>query len=421
MSKLNINRNIFLEKEELMRFQKFMLESPINKVFLANTVKWGIIDTSEGTDSNDFKIEAGTNSSTIKISNLSRALDKDGLLIEQSPVDNVSIPTQGVYYWYKIAHTYSKYEEGTVSVSTQGVVTGIGTKFTDVLRGQSTEVPVKIKLGSFFNSAVYEVVDVIDDLNMILQGDSFTAESGLSYYVIGSTPLGETVTSSQQNGLYSYDSCSLIRVTETVTNTPPSGLVADKQFWVARVVSNGGVVTIQDKRDGYYWEYYIRGVSDKLDKNNNLNDLTNKPLARVNLGNVLTETEIRDLLNIDVVGWRGMEKGNKVNSSSQFEIKREGNIVTITATFSLNAALVNTDILASIPYSTIGLKAAPSYNIFFTIPLLDDSGDRNRGILAYIEKRTTQDVLNIKINEVVFLTSDKVNKPMSFTVTYIAG
>ena len=214
----------------------------------------------------------------------------------------------------------------------------------------------------------------------------------------------------------------MIRVTETVLNTPPAGLIVDKDFWIARVISNGGVVTVEDKRDGYYWEYYIRGVSDKLDKNNNLSDLIDSSLARVNLGNVLTETETRALLNVDKSGWKWMTLGNKIKSDSQFKINREGNIVTINATFNTTAMLLDEDTLASIPYSTIGLKAAPSVDIHFQITLLEsDAGDRTRGINAYIEKRTTQDTLNIKCNRVVFMSADRANILMQFCVTYIAG
>ena len=47
MSKVDFHRNTFLEIEELNRFQKFMVESNVNKTFLSNTINWGIIDTSQ--------------------------------------------------------------------------------------------------------------------------------------------------------------------------------------------------------------------------------------------------------------------------------------------------------------------------------------------------------------------------------------
>mgnify|MGYP000869455518 FL=1 len=300
MSKLNINRNIFLEREELLRWQKFMLESPVNKTFLANTLKWGIIDTSGGGIVLDFKVEAGTNPGTVKISNLSRALTSDGLIIEQSVIDNVVITAYSNYYWLKIAHKYSNLEDGVCSITSDGQVTGVNTIFTDVLRGQSLETPVKIKFSnSVNNTGIYEVVDVVNDTNLVLSGNSFTAESGLKYFVVGCTPIGETITSEQQLGLYFYDSCNLTQVLETTLNTAPAGKVQDKEFWIARVINNGGIVTIEDKRTEY-WEYYIKGVSDKLTKTENLNDLSDKPTARTNL-DVYSKEEVDSLLSVDLM------------------------------------------------------------------------------------------------------------------------
>ena len=410
-----------MELEELKRFQKFMLESPINKVFLKNTINFGIIDTSGGGSSNDFKVEQGSSSGTIKISNISRAYTSEGLIIEQSPIDNYEIPSNNKY-WLKIRHKYDKLEEGSISVNSQGVVTGLGTKFKDVLRGQSTEVPVKIKLMSSNNTAVYEVVDVINDTNIILQGDSFVPESGISYYVIGSTPIGETVTSDQLQGLYSYDSCEIVNVLETVEGIEPGGLVSGKEFWIARVINSSGTISIEDKRDDFYWKYYIRGVSDKLDKNNNLSELTDPSIARVNLGGLLTEEEIQSLLSVDTVGWLGMSIGSKIKSDSQIKIKRRGDIASITGTFSTKTTLEEGDIIASIAYTSIGYKAAPSTNIYFQIPLIESqTGGRNRGLHAYIEKRTSQDIMFIRLNESVYMTSDKAGRRMQFTVTYIGG
>lgn len=384
MSKLNINRNIFLEREELLRWQKFMLESPVNKTFLANTQTWGIIDTSGGGTILDFKVEAGTNPGTIKISNLSRALISSGLIIEQSAIDNVSIPNDGNYYWLKIGHKYSNLEEGVCSITTDGQVTGTNTVFTDVLRGQSLETPVKIMFSnSSNNTGIYEVVDVVNNTNLILSGNSFTAESGLKYFAVGCTPIGETITSEQQLGLYFYDSCNLTQVLETTLNTVPAGKVQDKEFWIARVINNGGTVTIEDKR-AEYWEYYIKGVSDKLTKTENLNDLSDKPTARTNL-DVYSKEEVDSLLSVDSVSWTSMTREVAANITG-FDLKacRIGKTICITGRYKPVIDMPQGSKIASLSVSTIADGLSLTNKIWSQSNDIS-SGSTNKGLTFYVD------------------------------------
>lgn len=384
MSKLNINRNIFLEREELLRWQKFMLESPVNKTFLANTLNWGIIDTSGGGTVLDFKVEAGTNPGTIKIANLSRALISSGLMIEQSTIDNIAIPNDGNYYWLKIGHQYSNLEEGVCSITSDGQVTGVNTIFTDVLRGQSLETPVKIKFSnSVSNTGIYEVVDVVNDTNLILSGNSFTAESGLKYFVVGCTPIGETITSEQQLGLYFYDSCNLTQVLETTLNTAPAGKVQDLEFWIARVINNGGTITIEDKRTEY-WEYYIKGVSDKLTKTNNLSDLTDVAQARTNL-DVYSKEEVDGLLGVETVVWTAMPAGNAaLPTNYDLQACRYGKSITVSGTFRIKSGTSQGDVIASIPVATIADGLSLTRRIYFENSEIS-SNETDRGIRVYID------------------------------------
>lgn len=408
MSKVDFHRNTFLEIEELNRFQKFMVESNVNKTFLSNTINWGIIDTSGGTSPNDFKVEASPTPSTVMIQYLSRALQKDGLLIEQQPIDGIAIANDSAWYWIKIGHTYTHLEEGTCSITINGTVTGNGTKFTEVLRGVSSKVPVKVMFTSTNNTGIYDVVNVVDDLNIIIQGDSFIAESGITYRVIGSTPLGETVTSEQQNGLYSYDSCVITKVAETVTDTPPAGLVTDEEFWIARVRNVGGTVTVQDKREyttgavtySQYWEYYIRGVSDKLDKNNNLSDLANVVNARYNLS-VYSQQEINNLFNITSKSWMPMNRGSAA-TEFKFDIKvcRIGLSCTITGTFTSEEDAPVGSILASLPWTSLespGLALTLTNNVYTQVTNLADSiVVDDKELFIYVEARGSSDDLQIK-------------------------
>lgn len=394
MSILNLNRNIFLEKEELVRLQNFLINDTAHQALLDNTSKWGIVRTVFEGESPDFKVEVGTNSGTIKIASHSKAVDEDKLLIDQPAIDNISVPNDEAYYWVKISHQYTNLEQGTCSINVNGQVTGIDTKFLDVLRGQSTEVPVKIKFyksGGALNNSVYEVVSVTGDLNVLLAGTSFVSESGLNYIVVGSTPVGETITASQLEGLYQYDSCKIELVAETTLDTPPvTDYVEDKEFYIARVVNNSGTVTIQDKRGDQFLTFNVEGMTNKLDKDKNLSDLPDVAAARANLG-VLSSSEIQSSY-FDETPWLDMSPGYKISPSGfSMKVKRIGKTCIIQGKFSIDSLPIAAgETIASIPYSFLK-NSITNYVYYNTEPIycpsngeLNSSHESNRGIIGVI-------------------------------------
>lgn len=395
MSKLNITRNIFLEKEELNRFQEFLINDTIASIFLDNTTKWGVVRTVFGSPSPDFLIEVGTNLGTIKIAQLSKAVDSDRLLINQKPIDNISVPTGG-YYWVKISHKYDNVEVGECSINTSGQVTGVNTKFSEVLRGHSTETPVKIKFykeSGLLNAGVYEVLSLdtsTPDTLMLLTGTSFQAESGLKYVVIGSTPVYEVVTDEQKNGLYFYDSCNIELIAEETAGEPPvTGYIENKQFYIARVLNTGGTVTIEDKRTEF-WSFNIEGMSDKLDKNLNLSDLTDPSAARANLG-VFSSDEVNALFYDS--GWKDMSRGGAAAATPfSIKIRRVGKTCIVQGRFkTASTSPVVGDLIARIPYTSIANSGAGETVQLVTYPVyfgcgseLDSSHDVNRGLFGII-------------------------------------
>lgn len=416
MSKININRNIFLEKEELQRLQQFLgPDSLPYQTLLDNTISWGILRTVFTGTSPDFLVEVGSNVGTIKINYLSRAVDKDRLLIKQQPIDNISVPNDGVFYWVKISHKYTNLEVGTCSVNINGEVTGVGTLFTEVLRGQSSEVPTKIMFykDGLINNQIYEVVDVLDNLNIIINGVDFSEESGLKYIVVGSTPLGEVITDEQKEGLYLYDSCNIELIPEEVLDTEPViNYVEEKQFYISRVVNNAGVITVEDKRSNFL-TFNIEGMSSKMDKDKNLSDLEDKAAARREL-NVMTPIEIEQAYFNDS-GWQTMTRGSTVSSTGfSMKARRLGRMVTITGIVQTGSAAVN-DIVAYLPWSSIGIYAKPTTRIY--IEGHEVSGnENNRGMRMYIDPPAALETnMNIKVLTVHNDTT------VSFTITYIGG
>lgn len=269
MSKLNISRNVFLEKEELTNMLSFLATAPIMKAVLRASYSFGLITndpskinpkTVNKPDNEDalvdpFKVETGTNSGTIKILP-GMALTSQGNFIDINVEDNISVPNDSNFYWVKIGYKTRNYEKGYVSVNSQGVVSG-SVDFTGKVRGQSSSTPVSIRFekqdGSVpLNNGVYQIVNVIDNQNLLLTSAStFVAESNLRVIVLGTLPLGGVLTQEQRDGLYTYDDYVISLVPEASLSTPPEK-EAD-EYYIARVQNSGGSVSVYNEVKSEYW------------------------------------------------------------------------------------------------------------------------------------------------------------------------
>lgn len=269
MSKLNVSRNVFLEKEELTNMLSFFATAPLMKAVLQASYSFGLITndpskinpkTANKPDNEDalidpFKVETGTNSGTIKILP-GMALTSQGNFIDINVEDNISVPNDSSFYWVKIGYKTRNYEKGYVSVNSQGVVSG-SVDFTGKVRGQSSSTPVSIRFekqdGSVpLNNGVYQIVNVIDNQNLLLTSAStFVAESNLRVIVLGTLPLGGVLTQEQRDGLYTYDDYVISLVPEASLSTPPEK-EAD-EYYIARVQNSGGSVSVYNEVKSEYW------------------------------------------------------------------------------------------------------------------------------------------------------------------------
>ncbi len=269
MSKLNISRNVFLEKEELTNMLSFLATAPLMKAVLQASYSFGLITndpskinpkTVNKPDNEDalidpFKVETGTNSGTIKVLP-GMALTSQGNFIDINVEDNISVPNDSSFYWVKIGYKTRNYEKGYVSVNSQGVVSG-SVDFTGKVRGQSSSTPVSIRFekqdGSVpLNNGVYQIVNVIDKWNLLLTSAStFVAESNLRVIVLGTLPLGGVLTQEQRDGLYTYDDYVISLVPEASLSTPPEK-EAD-EYYIARVQNSGGSVSVYNEVKSEYW------------------------------------------------------------------------------------------------------------------------------------------------------------------------
>lgn len=268
MAQINVNRNTFLEKEELMNMQGFLQNSLLGKILIATSYSYGIVTNNPKkidpdfilsdtfVDNNALEVEQGTQVGTVKILP-GMTVNSLGQVVNLTNIyDNFAIPADSVYYWLKVSYATKNTENGYVSVNQKGAVTG-NVNFSGKVRGQSGKTPVAIRFvkgdGSQpLNNGVYEIVNVIDNQNLILTSESdFVAETNLQVIILGTIPLGKVFTDTQLAGLYTYDYYQFDLVQETTLEELPAKSV--NEFYIARVRNNGGTVSIDNTVKSEYW------------------------------------------------------------------------------------------------------------------------------------------------------------------------
>jgi len=289
---LKVVDGLFLGKEELTRLQQYMIDKV---AFLLKQGGYGFLDD------NSFEVTQGTVAGTVKIEE-SVAIDKDGNIIFKELQNDIQIPTNKVY-WLAVSQLKSPVEEGTVSlqlVSSTGsnVVSGIGTKFLSLLRGNSsTYRQLRVKFSrtdneTLINDQIYLVKEVISDTEMTLL-DPIAVESGLKYSVVGSFSQ-DVIPVTDDKFCYNNYRCELKLAEETTLNTVPPELGVDEEytFLIARITNNNGTITIEDQRQTFYntivklirpndWEVLLLNVGFVQDDDNPLS------IRRVHFSNLI--------------------------------------------------------------------------------------------------------------------------------------
>lgn len=268
MAQINVNRNTFLEKEEVMNMQSFLQNSLLGKILIVGSYTFGIVTNNpkkfdpdfvtndDFIDNKVFEVEVGTQGGTIKILP-GMAVNALGQVINLTSIyDNLTVPSDSVYYWLKVGYSTKNYENGLVSINQKGVVTGT-VDFSGKVRGQSGKTPVAIRFmkdddSQPLNNGVYEIVNVIDNKNLVLTSESdFVAESNLQVIILGTIPLGKVFTDKQLEGLYTYDYYTFSLVQEVTLEQPPTK--SSNEFYLARVRNNGGTVSVDNTVKSEFW------------------------------------------------------------------------------------------------------------------------------------------------------------------------
>lgn len=314
--------------QELGRFQKFMQEDGYKRHIIETTSNFGLIKNDSG-DWLNGKITQGSVSGTIDIGEVS-AIDQNGDFITKGAQTNVAVIQDDQWRWVAVSYATTKNEEGTISVGSNGAITGVGTKFTEVLRGQpNIASSIKITTSTTSNTSVYEVLEVISDTEAVLQG-TFTNESDLNWAVVGSFDPGVSPTL-EADYPFEYDSASIeyfLMVPQTEPPTLPFFLIEGEQFLLGRVRGRAGTVEIEDWRQNYVYKSKDESLTNTVGFSAN-------PLIAVE--SVKFKPNNSSLMdNIVQVGW-GMRSSNYTidgNSNTLTINSGEGGVFKSTADFT---------------------------------------------------------------------------------------
>ena len=236
MSRLNISENLFLDVNELNHLVRFISEEGYKRLFKQIVRKYGVV---RNTENNNFLVTKIDDTHVLVHSGIAFDENLNAILLNANQTIEL---VSGIEHYICIRYAESHIEEGVVSIAQNGNLVGIGTKFTDVLRGQPN-FPTKVKFESNSNVYEYEVVSVLSDTNAILAGD-FVAEKNLKYSVVGTFTPGALILEDKVQ-IYSYDSCEIF-VVDGDTLTVPT--LDNNEYFIAKITYSSNELSVTDFR-----------------------------------------------------------------------------------------------------------------------------------------------------------------------------
>lgn len=239
MSRLKFSSNLFLEVNELKRFEDFIGDQGWKRAMKALTNNFGIV---QDNSNSYFKVTQKSGSNSTVVINAGLAFDSSMNAIVMKDDLELQIANTGENRWIVLSRSVTNEEQGSVSINSDGSLSGSNTEFTKVLRGQPN-FPVKVKFtNSNQNTSEYEVVSVTSDTSALLSG-SFVKQDNLKYAVIGTFTPGFQPTD-ENKMIYEYDSYAI-----SIIDSESRPEVNDDEFILAMVSFNAsGAINVSDER-----------------------------------------------------------------------------------------------------------------------------------------------------------------------------
>ena len=277
MSRLKFSSNLFLEVNELQRFKEFLEDDGWKRALKAITKSFGIV---ENASNSYFKVTQRAGSNTVVVINAGIASDSNMDAIVMEDDLELSVGNTGQNRWIILSRAVTNQEQGTVSVNTDGSLSGNNTEFTKVLRGQPN-FPVKVKfIDSKQNTNEYEVVSVTSDTSALLAG-AFVNQSNMHYAVVGTFTPGFQPTD-ENKFIYEYDSYTI-----SIVDSADRPAVSEDEFILAMVNFNAnGSMNVEDER---------------------INSMFNNPYTQSDTVNTVSDP-LASLLSTGIIGGQFAEK-----------------------------------------------------------------------------------------------------------------
>lgn len=251
MSRVKISSNLFIELAEIKKIEKFLIdESGYKTLFQITNDKYGLVKI-ENTENplyniakDSFKVRQKTGYNDTVVVETGLAIDYQYNLITKLMKTDIQISNDGFKKWLVIEYDTHNFENGTISITATGQVTGIGTEFTKVLRGYNN-FPNKIKVES--SNQMFEVVDVISDTQAFVKINGAGAFNNERYSVSGTFTPG-FIPNVNDVLIYEYDFYKI-----SVINSPTPPILNSGQYLLASVEYDANNdLLITDERTEYF-------------------------------------------------------------------------------------------------------------------------------------------------------------------------
>jgi hypothetical protein len=278
MSNIKFSNNAFIGRYELEQMQSFVQDEGYQKYIKDNAISFGLIDNSINGNFINARITEGVGDNTIVHASI-LGINNDGKFIAKDASEDITV-TGTNWQWIKLTRSESNLEQGTITISANGVITGLNANFLTTLRGKVTDFPTKLTFpSSILNTSEYEVLSVTDDDTAQLNVVSMSAESDQDWQIIPTNTPSSILTTDEKK-LFNYDSATITLVAESALtdeddvaldgsgDTLPKAVAGE--YWLARIQNSGTDVIIQDKRSNYIYKTVDGYFTSYLDKTPNV-------------------------------------------------------------------------------------------------------------------------------------------------------
>jgi hypothetical protein len=279
MSNIGYANDIFVGLTELNKTKSFLQDEGYQKFIKDNAISFGLLNNSIDGNFTNAAITEGTADNTIKHAAI-LGIDSDGKFIKKAASSDIAVSGSDTWYWVKMVRSESLLEDGTISISSSGVLTGTGTSFLSLLRNANSDYPTKIVFpNSALNTGEYDISSVTNNTTAQLNVVSMSAESDEEWRIIPTVTPNASLTTDEKK-LFNYDSATISLVLETDLDDVNGDPLEDSdgttlpevvvgEYWLARVKNSGTDVVIEDKRSNYIFETVDGYFTSNLDKSAN--------------------------------------------------------------------------------------------------------------------------------------------------------